>query len=137
MKMKTKIFFVASMAALVVAGVGCVETVTNKEALGVPWVRDYFEGKYERSVDQVFDAAKNVLGRAGTLVSESTLHGQTNTVKTIEAKVNQRNVYVRVQSVTPAITSLAVQARHPAGASDTSLAHQLEKDIALALVGTR
>jgi hypothetical protein len=135
--MKTKIFFGLGAVVTVLAVTGCVETVTNKEALGVPWVRDYFEGQYERSVDQVFDAAKTVLNRAGTLVSESTLHGQTNTVKTLEAKVNQRNVYVRVQSVTPTVTALAVQARHPAGASDTPLAHQLEKEMALALVGTR
>jgi hypothetical protein len=51
--------------------------------------------------------------------------------------VNQRNVYVRVESMTPTLTAIAVQARHPAGASDLPLAHQLEKEIALALVGTR
>jgi len=135
--MKTKILFAAGAAALILVAAGCVETVTNKEALGFPGARSYFEGNYERSVDQVFDAAKTVLSRSGTLLSESTLHGQTNTVKTLEAKVNQRNIYVRVQSMTPTMTSLAVEARHPAGASDANLAHQLEKDIALALVGTR
>jgi hypothetical protein len=135
--MKTKIFLVLGAAALIVAGAGCVQTVTDKEALGVPFARDLLEGQYERSVDQVFDAAKTVLTRSGTLKNETIVHGQTNTVKTLEAKVNQRNVYVRVTSMTPTITAIAVQARHPAGASDMPLAHQLEKEIALALVGTR
>jgi hypothetical protein len=111
--------------------------VTDKPAPGVPFSRDLLEGRYDRSVDQVFDAAKTVLTRSGTLLNESIIHGQTNTVKTLEAKVNQRNVYVRVESMTPTLTAIAVQARHPAGASDLPLAHQLEKEIALALVGTR
>ena len=135
--MKTKIFFAVGAAALIVAGMGCVQTVTDKQAPGVPFTRDFLEGKYERSVDQVFDAAKTVLTRSGTLLNESIIHGQTNTVKTLEGKVNQRNVYVRVQSMTPNLTAIAVQARHPAGGSDLPLAHQLEKEIALALVGTR
>src|ERR1044071_2703855 len=99
--MNRKIFFAIGAGALLVAGVGCVQTVTEKQALGVPFNRDYLEGQYERSVDQVFDAAKTVLSRSGTLLNESVIHGQTNTVKTLEAKVNQRNIYVRVSSMTP------------------------------------
>lgn|SRR5689334_21771301 len=135
--MRTKIFFAIGAVVLILAGVGCVQTVTDKPALGVPFTRDYLEGQYERSVDQVFDAAKTVLTRSGTLLNESIIHGQTNTVKTLEAKVNQRSVYVRVSSMTPTVTAIAVQARSKAGASDMPLAHQLEKEIALALVGTR
>ena len=117
--MKMKIFLAVSAAAGIAAVfglTGCVETVTNKQALGVPYARDYAEGEYERTVDQVFNAAKGVVEHAGTLVTESTVHGQTNLVKTIEGKVNQRNVYVRVQSVTPTVSHIIVQARHPAGA---------------------
>jgi hypothetical protein len=135
--MKTKIFFAAGAAAVILAVAGCVDTVTNKQTIGIPLVRDSVEGRYERSVDQVFQAALGVMQHAGTLVSEATLHGQTNTVKTIEAKVNQRNVYVRVESVAPNITGVAVQTRTPGGATDIGLAHELEKEIALALVGTR
>lgn len=138
--MKMKIFFAVSAVAataVVCSLTGCVETVTKKQALGVPYARDYVEGEYERTVDQVFNAAKTVVEHAGTLLNESTLHDQTNLVKTLEGKVNQKNVYVRVEAVTPKVSHIAVQARHPAGAPDMNLAHQLEKDVALALVGTR
>jgi hypothetical protein len=135
--MKTKLFLMAGTAAVLLAAVGCVDTVSERKTVGIPLVRDSVEGRYERSVDQVFQAALAVVSRAGTLQNESILHGQTNIVKTIEAKVNQRNVYIRVESVTPTITGVAVQTRTPGGATDISLAHELEKEIALALVGTR
>jgi outer membrane murein-binding lipoprotein Lpp len=135
--MKTKIFWMAGVVAAVIAVAGCVDTVNDKKTVGFPLMRDSVEGRYERSVDQVFQAALGVTKHAGTLVNEATLYNQTNSVKTIEAKVNQRNVYIRVESVAPNITAVAVQTRTPGGATDINLAHELEKEIALALVGTR
>jgi hypothetical protein len=54
-------------------------------------------------------------------------------VKTVEGKVNQRTVWVRVEAVDPKVTEVTVQTRTPGGLSDIDLAHQLEKEIALKL----
>ena len=73
----------------------------------------------------------------GTLVSESIMHSDTNLVKTVEGRINQRNVWVRVEQVDPKVTSVKVQTRTPGGGTDIDLAHQVEKEIALKLVSTR
>ena len=117
--MNKKIFLLSGMIVVAVAAVSCVDTVSERKTVGIPLVRDSVEGRYERSVDQVFQAALDVVKQAGTLINESTLHNQTNTVKTIEAKVNQRNVYIRVESVSPTITGVAVQTRTPGGATES------------------
>lgn len=130
--MKQK-FLLFALSGLVVAA-GCVGTVTGKKTAGFPFVKDTVEGRYERPLDQVFDAAKEVVKFNGTLVSESILHTETNTVKTVEGKVNQRNVWVRVESVDPKVTGVEVQTRTINGGSDLDLAHEIEKQIALKLV---
>ncbi len=119
-------------AALVVTG-GCVSTVNDRTTAGVPFIKDKVEGQYERPLEPVFVAAKNVIKRNGVLLNESTLYGQTNTVKTVEGKVSQRTVWVRVESADPKLTTVIVQARTPGGGSDLDLAHELEKEIALEL----
>ena len=130
--MKKTIFAIFCGAALVVTG--CVSTVDNRTTAGVPFIKDRVEGQYERSVDQVTQAAKQVISCNGVLVNESTLYNQTNAVRTVEGKVNQRNVWVRVEAVDPKVTAVTVQTRTPGGGSDIDLAHELEKQIALKLV---
>jgi len=72
------------------------------------------------------------------LVHEGTLYGQTNAVgnmvRTVQGKVNQRSVYVRVEQVDPKVTGVTVQTRTSAGVSDIDLAAQIDKQIALKLV---
>jgi len=129
--MKTTIFAICAGAVLLV--VGCVSTVNERTTPGVPFVKDKIQGRYERPVDQIFQAAKEVIRENGVLVNESVLYNETNAVKTVEGKVNQRNVWVRVQAVDPKITDVTVQTRTPGGGSDIDLAHELEKQIALKL----
>jgi len=135
--MKKK-FLVGSMiigaAGAVLIGAGCVHTVTDRTTAGVPFVKDTVEGRYERPLDQVYDAAKDVVKFNGTLVNESILHTETNMVKTVEGRVNQRRVWVRVEAVDPKVTGVAVQTRNPSGGTDIDLAHEIEKQIALKLV---
>ena len=102
--------------------------------MGVPFIKDSVEGHYERPLDQVYDAAKDVVKFNGTLVSESILHTETNTVKTVEGKVNQRSVWIRVEAMDPKVTGVAVQTRTKGGGTDIDLAHEIEKQIALKLV---
>jgi len=136
-RMKKK-FLVSSMiiaaAGAVLIGAGCVHTVTDRTTAGVPFVKDTVEGRYERPLDQVYDAAKDVVKFNGTLVNESILHTETNMVKTVEGRVNQRRVWVRVEAVDPKVTGVAVQTRNPSGGTDIDLAHEIEKQIALKLV---
>jgi len=129
--MKLKIFVSSIGAALLLAG--CVGTVTGGKTPGVPFVKDTMEGRYERPLDQVFEAAKEVVKFNGTLVNESILHNETNMVKTVEGKVNQRSVWVRVEATEPKVTTVVVQTRTVNGGSDIDLAHEIEKQIAIKL----
>jgi len=130
--MKKKILLAILAVGLV--GAGCVDTVSGRKTAGVPFIKDAVEGRYERPPAQVFQAAIEVVKLEGTLVNESTLYTQTNTVKTIEGKINQRNVWIRVQALDPKITSIVVQTRTPGGGSDIDLAHDVEKKVAIKLV---
>ena len=129
--MKQKIQAILAVTVLIAAG--CVSTVNERTTPGMPFVKDKIQGRYERSVDEIFQAAKDVIKENGVLVNESVIYNQTNMVKTVEGKVNQRNVWVRVQSVDPKITDVTVQTRTQGGGSDIDLAHELEKQIALKL----
>ena len=134
--MKMKILLVLGGVVASLPFIGCVDTVTDKKTTWVP-AKDIIEGRYERSVDQVHAAALEVIKFDGTLVNESIIHSETNLVKTVEGRINQRNVWVRVEQVDPKVTSVKVQTRTPAGGTDIDLAHQVEKEIALKLVSMR
>jgi hypothetical protein len=128
--MKLKICL--ALVGAVIVAVGCVDTVTGDKTGGLP-IPDKMSGRYERPLEQVFDAAKDVVKFNGTLVKESIMHTETNMVKTVEGRVNQRSVWVRVESVDPKVTQVMVQTRTQAGGSDLPLAHEIEKQIALKL----
>lgn len=128
--MKFTIF--AALCLALLGGAGCVRTVTGGTKAGVPFTKDSVEGKYERSMDQVFEAAKEVVKVNGTLVNDTTIHNTTNLTRTVRGKVNKRDVFIRIEVQDPKITGVVVQARSSAGA-DISLAHEIEKQIALRL----
>jgi len=129
--MKMKIFL-AFLGAVIIT-TGCIKTVGGTRTAAVPLVKDRVEGRYQRSVDQVYQAAVQVIQSDGVLVTEYIPHDTTNTVRALQGKVNQRNVWVRVGAVDPQITEVTVQARTKWGDSDVDLAHGLEKEIALKL----
>jgi hypothetical protein len=129
--MRTTIF--TGLIGVVLVAAGCISTVDNRKAAGVPFLKDKIQARYERSVDQVAQAAKDVITSMGTLGTESTLYNQSNAVKTIEGKVNQRRVWVRAEGVEPKVTELTVQTRTSAGGADIDLAAQIDKEIALKL----
>lgn len=128
--MKTKIFLAVLGAAIITTG--CVGTVSGTKTPALVYNRDQVQGRYQRSVDQVYQAAVQVIQTDGVLVTEYIPHDTTNTVRSLKGKVNQRNVWVRVAAESPQITNVTVQAR--SGTSgDVDLAHELEKEIALKL----
>jgi hypothetical protein len=132
--MKTKICALLSLVAVATFIAGCVGTVNDRHTAGFPGPKDKVVGRYERSLDEVYTAARQVVLLNGALVSENILHSQTNAVKTLEGRVNQRRVYVRVEQVDPKLTEVKVQARTSGGFGDVALSHELEKQIALKLV---
>jgi hypothetical protein len=131
--MKTKFFASVAVFALVAFVVGCVSTVSGRKTAAVPFLKDRLQGRYERPVEEVFTAAKEVIKFNGTLENESTLHTSTNAVRVLEGKVNKRSVWVRVEEVDPKVSCVTVQVRNK-GVKDTDLTAELEKQIALKLV---
>jgi len=112
---------------LVALTVGCYSTVEGRAKMGMPFIKDHFESRYERPVDQVFEAAKNVLRFNGTLTSENTI------TKTLQAKINTDTVGVKVEEVEPNVTRVTVQVRTKSGFANLDLAGEVDKQIALQL----
>jgi hypothetical protein len=123
--MKINTFLAVVCSSLVVLGSGCVPTDTGGYKGGFP-AHDTIQARYPRPVEQVTDAARVVLKREGKLTLDNIVDN------TFQAKVNERDVYVRVSKVDAKITLLQVQARTDLGA-DIDLAAQIDKEIALQL----
>lgn len=131
--MRMKIFVALFGALLLVSG--CVNTVNDRTAFGVPGVKDSVEGRYERSPEEILRAAKEVIVSKGVLNNEGIIYSPSSQVRTVEGKVNQRSVWIRIEPVDAKTTRVVVQTRTRGGGADIDLAHQIEKEIALKLVG--
>lgn len=118
----------------VILAAGCVKTVNDSKTAAVPFVKDKIEGRYHRSVQEVFDAAVYVMKLNGTLQNTSVLYEGDVTARTVDGRVNKRRIWIRVEPVDATVTSVVVQARTSAGGTDMTLAYELEKQIALQLV---
>jgi len=127
-----KIIF-AVFAGLVIVTAGCVSTVSGTHTAALTWSKDNVTERYQRTVDQVYQAAVAVVQNNGVLVTEYIPHDNTNVVRALTGKVNERNVWIRVEAVDPNVTEVTVQSRSTTGISDVALASQLVTDIALQL----
>jgi hypothetical protein len=127
-----KLKFFAALAGAALIATGCVRTVSDTHSFASTWSKDTVAGRYNRSVEQVYQASVQVVVNNGVLTKEYITPG-TNIVRSLEGKVNQRNVWIRVQAVDPKTTQVDVQARGSWGGSDVDLSHELEKEIALQL----
>jgi hypothetical protein len=122
-----KIVFIPLMAVALLALVaGCVSTLDGRMKAGLP-VKDTIESRYERPTGELFGAAKEVLRFNGTLYGENTI------TQTLEAKIDNRTVWVAVDEVEPNITRVRTQARSATGGADIDLASEIDKQIALHL----
>ena len=129
MKMK----FFAALAGAALVATGCVSTVSDTHAPAVTWSTDQISQRYQRSLDQVYTAAVAVIQNNGVVLTEYIPHDTTNSVRSLSGKVNQRNVWVRVESIDPRITQVTVQARSTWGVSDVALSSELVTEVALQL----
>jgi hypothetical protein len=125
--MKLKI--VAPLCALALALIvsGCMTSVDGRQHAGVPFVKDKLESRYERSPMEIWQAAKDVLSYNGKLYSEDVMRS------TLEASVNTRTVWVKVEPADQQTTRVVVQARTKSGGTDLELASEIDKQIAIRL----
>src|SRR5689334_8013023 len=122
--MKLKLFSALAGTAIIISALtGCVNTVTDTKSFGVPFVQDDVEGRYNRTVQQVYAAAVTVVKRNGAIDTEYIPHTTTNTVVALSGRVNQQSVWVRVSAIDPnkPITQIIVQARTKGGMADVDL----------------
>jgi hypothetical protein len=131
MAMRMKMLVVLLGGLVLVAG--CVGTVNDRHAFALSPGQDTFESRYKRPVEQVYDAAVDVVKSNGTISRESIINPGTNQVRAIEAKVNGRDVWVRVEAVDPEVTSVKVQVRTSGGGTDLDLTQQLQNQIGVKL----
>jgi len=89
--MKMKIF--AALVGMVIVTAGCVSTVSGTHSPALTWSKDQVGGRYERSVDQVYQASVQVIQNNGVLLTEYIPHDSTNMVRSLQGKVNERNVW--------------------------------------------
>ena len=112
-------------AALVLSG--CVETLDGRHQAGMPLVKDRVEGRYETTPAQLWVAAKDVLKHQGTLLGEDTLKN------VLEASVDERTIWVKVEEFDTRTTRVLVQARTKGGSPDLEMAAFIDKQIAVRL----
>jgi hypothetical protein len=132
--MKTKMLLALLGGLVLVAG--CVSTVDDRHAFALAPGKDKFENRYERPVDQVYAAALQVVKASGVIERESVVSPGPNAVRTIEAKVNGRSVWVRVEPVDAKVTAVTLQVRTSGGGTDQDLAQQLTNQIGIKLAGS-
>ena len=126
-KMKTTFSVLLSGLCLAFLVSGCYSTVEGRNKAGVPWGKDRIESRYQRPADQVFESAKLVLMQIGTLQSENSV------ANTLEAKVDNNTVWVRVEEVQPGISQVTTQCRGKGGGAKVAIASEVDKRIALEL----
>lgn len=130
--MKRKVF--AALVGIAIVTAGCVKTVTDTHTATVSFGKDNVEQHFQRPLDQVYQAAVTVVNNNGAVITEFIPHDTTNAVRSLQGKVDQCDVYVRVEAIDPKITSIIVQTRTKTWHNkNIDLAAQLSTEIALQL----
>jgi hypothetical protein len=124
--MKLNLLGLAAAAALLAMVSGCTTAPDGSKHVAVPG-KNQIVSRYERNVDQIFNAAKEVLRFNGTLTREELV------THTLEARVDTRTVWVGVEEVEPKITKVTVKALKKSKMADVDLAAEIDKQIALRL----
>jgi len=112
---------------------GCVNKVTQTKPGQLPNYRDRIEARYQRPVNDVYQAAQRSILSFGNVVSESEVFVSTNQIRTLEGSINGKGIYVRIEAVDPVITSATVQVRTKMGGTDLQTARDVIRQIAVEL----
>jgi hypothetical protein len=129
--MKIKAFAFVAACGFVLLTWGCVNTVDGRREVGVPFIKDQVQGRYPRPVQDLWNASKDVLKFNGTLHSEDVLRG------TLEATIDTKSVWAKVESLQANLSQVTVQVRTRNGGTDVELAREIDKEIALRLATGR
>ena len=125
--MKVPFALTAILLLTAFAGSGCFKTVDGKRKIGVPR-KDKIEGRYQRTVDELYTAATKVLQFNGSIIEQDRINNS------LIAKVDRTKVYVKVEALEPNVSRVIVQCRSNRTRSNIAMASELEKQIALQLV---
>ncbi|HNU99297.1 MAG TPA: hypothetical protein PKK20_05110 [Verrucomicrobiota bacterium] len=125
--MKTNLSALIAGLCLIALTVGCYHSVDGRNRAGTPFVKDRIESRYERPLDQIFEAAREVLAFNGTLTGENRISNS------LEARIDNSKVWVKLDEVEPSICRVMVQARKSGGGGNVALASEIDKQIALQL----
>ncbi len=125
--MKLNWIFSVMLGAAVFGFTGCVEVLDGGHKVGNPIGMDRVEGRYERTPAELWTAAKDVLKHQGTLTSEDTLKN------VLQANVDERRIWVKVEEFDSKISRVLVQARTKGGRADMEMAAFIDKQIAVRL----
>lgn len=128
--MKQKFFAFFLIAALTTALTGCVKTADGHMKAGVPFAKDKIYSRYQRSPEQIIQAARTVLSKNGQIQNDDTAN------RSLKGKVDSRTVWIKTGSVKgdSQIGEVVVQVRTKTGSGDIYLASKIDKEIALELV---
>jgi hypothetical protein len=128
--MKIKFLSALFFAAALVCMSGCVGTQDGHSTGGDPFSKDTITSRYEKPVQPLAAATRVVLNRNGKMLVDNVVNN------TFQARVNERNVWVKVSDVDGKVSQVSVQVRGSMG-GDVDLAAELSKQIALQLMATQ
>lgn len=113
--------------------VGCVATVTETNPGPKPAYKDRVENRYSKSVDQVFEAAKQAINSFGNVTRDGNVLTATNQVRTVEGFINGNAIYIRIEGIDSKDTIAVVQVRTKMGGTNLRLAADVVRQIGVYL----
>ena len=126
--MRLKWILLLTLAVTALGLSGCVETLDNRHrATWNPVAKDRVEGRYDRTPAEIWAATKDVMKHQGVLVSEDTLKN------VLEASVDERTVWVKIDEFDTKTTRVLVQAHTKGGVPDLEMAGFIKEQIAIRL----
>ena len=126
--MRLKWILLLTLAVTAFGLSGCVETLDNRHrATWNPIAKDRVEGRYDRTPAEIWAATKDVMKHQGVLVSEDTLKN------VLEASVDERTVWVKIDEFDTKTTRVLVQAHTKGGVPDLEMAGFIKEQIAIRL----
>jgi hypothetical protein len=126
--MKLKWIFSLSLVVAVLALSGCTSTLNDsKRMTWNPIAKDTVEGRYDRTPAEIWAATKDVLKHQGIIVRDDTVKN------VVEASVDERVVWVKVEEFDTKTTRVLVQSQTKGGVADLEMASYIKEQIAIRL----
>ena len=97
------------MALIIGSLNGCYSTADGGTKAGMPWLKDSVVGRYERPVDQIFEAAIEVIRFNGAIESENSIN------HSLIGRIDTRKIWVSSgrAPLSPASSSVQNEMRTP------------------------